>query len=207
MTCQEFWSRLQESPALLREGDGTAADRVFFEHTRGCGSCAGLMARQRALQAGLRRIAAEQAGLGAPARVETALLRQFRVHAGRAHAPAWASLAWLGTLTGRTLAAATATAVLAAVLVSYRVPLSRVLLPPSPSEVEDAASVDSGFVPLPYAGGDAPNAEAAVVRVEMPRSTLVALGVPLADQATSGTVEAELLLGPGGMPQAVRVIE
>jgi hypothetical protein len=161
------------------------------------------MEAQRALQAGLRRMAAEQADLKAPGRVEAALLRRFRAHAPT---PARAVLPWLGPLAGRTLAAVLATAALAAVLVSYRAPLSR-LLRPSPSEVEDAAYPDSGFVPLPYAGGAAPNAEAAVVRVEMPRSTLVALGAPLADQTTAGTVEAELLLGPGGMPQAVRVIE
>jgi hypothetical protein len=91
-------------------------------------------------------------------------------------------------------------------LVFFSAPLSRIL-PASPSEVEDAAYLDSGFVPLPYSGGAAPNADGAVVRVEVPSSTLVALGVPLGDQATGGTVEAELLLGPGGMPQAVRVIE
>lgn len=207
MTCQEFWSRMQESPALLREVDDTPADRELYEHTRGCGQCADLMARQRALQAGLRRIAAEQVGLRTPARVEAALLRQLRAQAGRDHTPARVGPTWLGTLTGRTLAAAAAMAVLAAVLITYRVAPSRVLLPASPSEVEETASVDSGFVPLPYAGGAAPNVEAAVVRVEVPRSTLVALGVPLADQATSGTVEAELLLGPGGLPQAIRVIE
>jgi len=212
MTCQEFWSQLQESPALLREADGTSADRVLFEHMRGCGPCADLVKRQRALQAGLQRIAAEQACLKTPATVEAALLREFRAHAGHAHTPGRTGLLWLGrltpgTLTGRALAAAMVTAALAVVVMSYRAPLSRVLLPPSPAEVEEAAYVDSGFVPLPYAGGAVPNAEAAVVRVEVPSSTLVTLGVPLGDQVTGGTVEAELLLGPGGMPQAVRVIE
>jgi hypothetical protein len=138
--------------------------------------------------------------------MEAAVLRQFRAHAGRVQAPARVGFAWWGTLRGRTVAAALATAALAAFLVFYRAPLSGVL-PPSPSEVEDAAYLDSGFVALPYAGGAAPNAEGAVVRVEVPSSTLVTLGVPLGDQVTGGTVQAELLLGPGGMPQAVRVIE
>ena len=147
-----------------------------------------------------------KAALRAPARVEAALLRHFRARAGRAQHPGRAVLAWLVALRSRTLAAVLATALLAALLISYRGPLLR-LLPPSATEAEDAGYLDSGFVPLPYAGGAVPNAEAAVVRVEMPSSTLVALGVPVADQATGGTVEAELLLGPGGMPQAVRVIE
>ena len=206
MTCQEFWSRIQESRALLPQADGTPADRLLLEHMRDCTCCSDLMKRQRALQSGLRRIAAEQAGLRAPARVEAALLREFRAYAGRAHAPAREGSAWWGTLRGRTVAAALATAALAAMLVFFSAPLSRIL-PASPSEVEDAAYLDSGFVPLPYSGGAAPNADGAVVRVEVPSSTLVALGVPLGDQATGGTVEAELLLGPGGMPQAVRVIE
>jgi hypothetical protein len=205
MTCQEFWSRMPELTALDPQADGSPADRSLDQHMRGCTSCAALVDRQDPLRAVLRRMALEQAGLRAPARLEAALLAQFRAHAGRSQTPARARLAWLGTLTGKTLAAALATAALAAVLVWYRAPSSRILQP-SPSEVEDAAYLESGFVPLPYAGG-APNAEAAVVRVEVPRSTLVALGVPLADQAAGGTVEAELLLGLGGMPQAVRVVE
>ena len=206
MTCQEFWSRIQESRALLPQADGAPADRLLLEHMCDCTCCADLMKRQRALLSGLRRIAAEQTGLRASARVEAALLREFRAYAGHAHAPAREGSAWWGTLRGRTVAAALATAALAAMLVFFSAPLSRIL-PASPSEVEDAAYLDSGFVPLPYSGGAAPNADGAVVRVEVPSSTLVALGVPLGDQATGGTVEAELLLGPGGMPQAVRVIE
>lgn len=205
MTCQEFWTGTQDLPDLPL-AEGTSGDRLLVEHMQSCVSCAALMERQRALQAGLTRMAAEQAELRAPAHVEAALLRQFRAHSGRGRYRIRAGLAWLGDVRGKTLAAALATAALAALLVSYRAPLLR-LLPPSATEVEDASYLDSGFVPLPYAGGTAPNSEAAVVRVEMPRSTLVTLGVPLADQATGETVEAELLLGPGGMPQAVRVIE
>ena len=206
MTCQQFWSRLRELPGQLPPAEVTPADSLLVEHIETCLSCAGLMERQRALHAALKRMAAEQAELTAPAHVEAALLRQFRTHAGRAQYPGRALLAWLVAFRGRTLGAVLATAVLAAVLISYRGDLLR-LLPPSAAELEDAGYLDSGFVPLPYAGGATPNTEAAVVRVEMPRSTLVALGVPLADQATGGTVEADLLLGPGGMPQAVRVIE
>ncbi len=202
MTCQEFWNRTRELPGLLPPA-GTAADTLLVEHMQGCLPCAGLIERQRALQAGLKRMAAEQVELRAPTRVEAALLRQFRAHSGRTHEPAGA--AWLGILRRRALAVALAAAALAAVLISYRGPLLR-LLPPSATEVEDTGYLDSGFVPLPYAGETAPNNEAAVVRVEMPTSTLVALGVPLGDQV-SGTVEADLVLGPGGMPQAVRVIE
>jgi len=206
MTCREFWSRMPELTPLDPHVDGSPADRLLVQHMRGCASCAALIDRQDALRAGLRRMALEQAGLGAPARLEAALLRQFRAHAGRTQTPARAGMAWLGTLTGKTLAAAFVSAALAAVLVWYRAPSARIL-PPSPSEAEEAADLDSGFLPLPYAGGAAPNAETAVVRVEVPRSTLVALGVPLADQATGGTVEAELVLGLGGRPQAVRVVE
>lgn len=206
MTCQEFWSRMRELPGLLPPTEDTPADSLLVEHLEACLSCAGLIERQRALHAGLKRMAAEQAERRAPAHAEAALLRHFRAHAGRAQYPGRAALAWLVAFRGRTLAAVLASAVLAAVLISYRGHLFR-LLPPSATEVEDAGYLDSGFVPLPYAGGATPNTEAAVVRVEMPRSALVALGVPLADPVTGGTVEADLLLGPGGMPQAVRVIE
>lgn len=203
MTCQEFWSRIVELPP---DFEASHSDRLLVQHARGCARCGALLERQRALQAGLRRMAIEQAGLGAPARVEAALLREFRAHALGAQTPSRGGLAWFGTLPGRTVAGALATAALAAVLIWYRAP-SLGILTPSGSEIEDAADLDSGFVPLPYSGGAAPDAESAVVRVEVPRSTLVALGVPMADQTIGGTVEAELLLGLGGMPQAVRVVE
>src|SRR5262249_15114248 len=100
MTCQEFWSLMQESPAPGPRRDATPAD-LLLDHMRGCISCADLMQRQRALRAGLRRMATEQAGLKAPASVETTLLRQFRAHAGSAHTPVRAGLGWQGMLTGR----------------------------------------------------------------------------------------------------------
>jgi len=206
MTCQEFWSQVPELSALDPQVDGSPAGRLLLQHMRGCPTCAALMDRQGALRAGLRRMAQEQAGLRAPAPLEAALLRQFHAHAGRSQTSAPTGFAWLGTPTGKTLTAALVSAALAAVLVWYRAPSSRIL-PLSMPEIEDAADLDSGFVPLPYAGTLAPNPEAAVVRVEVPRSTLVALGVPMSDQATGGTVEAEFVLGLGGLPQAVRIVE
>jgi hypothetical protein len=70
----------------------------------------------------------------------------------------------------------------------------------------DSSDLD-GFVPLPYAASASTTAEPDLVRVEMPRSTLVMLGVPGAAEETTDSVQAEVLLGEGGVPEAVRLVE
>jgi hypothetical protein len=46
-----------------------------------------------------------------------------------------------------------------------------------------------------------------LIRVEMPRSALIAMGVPLTDGDAAEPVEAELMLGAGGAPEAVRILQ
>lgn len=71
----------------------------------------------------------------------------------------------------------------------------------TPAETEYA----TGFLPLEYDGDPSDLSRADLVRVELPRSTLVYFGLASGDDA-SGTVTAELLIGQDGTPEAVRLL-
>ena len=216
MNCDQFRKQLTESGTLEIAAEAQV-------HMGGCPGCADLFQRQHRLEAGLKQMAAAQAGWSAPPRVEAALLEHYRseivqfrsqtVGQDASTAPAARTPFWMH-FRRPALAAAGAFAVgLAPLLISYTQHHSHVVPRTTISQaadIEDDSALDNGFVPLPYFGnsGDLTStAEADVVRVEMPRSTLVTLGVPVNDDGSSATVEAELLLGEGGVPQAVRVLE
>jgi hypothetical protein len=79
---------------------------------------------------------------------------------------------------------------------------------PEVASVESTAATesDAGFIPLPYATETIATDDADLVHVRVARSTLIALGVPLTE-GTDEAVEAEVLLGVGGTPQAVRILQ
>jgi hypothetical protein len=207
MNCDQFRKRLRESGALEAAAAAPA-------HVEGCAGCAALFHEQRRLEAGLKQMAAGQAGWAAPSRVEAALVEEFRSQVRREPAaPAPAGMPFWMRFRLPRLAVAGAMATVLTVLLISRVPHTSPKFAGTAAsealEVDDDSALDNGFVLLPYANsGEIANAaEADVVRVEMPRSALVTLGVPVSDDGNSATVEAELLLGEGGVPQAVRVLE
>jgi hypothetical protein len=198
MTCHEFWNAM---PELAEETD-------VFDHVRECPSCAALLERQRALAAGLKQIAAERQSLQAPPALETRLLEAFRNQTAPRRASAgryW--LTWA--------AAAAAVLVVSFFLVRGRAPqlakpadLGLALMVAGPGE---PGGSDSDFIPLPYGaletGAVPPAEDDDLVRVEIPRSALLALGVPLPADSGTGRVEAVVALGADGMLEGVRVLQ
>lgn len=199
MTCQEFWSRMPELESTAIE----------WEHARECASCSELLEQQRELAAGLRRIAGSRHHGGAPPHVETALLAAFRdrtIVAGTAPLPAAGAhrmrAFWMP------LAAALVTlAVLAGLNLRTRPRLDSVAINPAGAAMFEETELEPGFISLPTAAEMIPGQESDLVHVLVSRKALVALGVPVAEGELDEPVEAEVLLGAGGMPQAVRVIE
>jgi hypothetical protein len=149
---------------------------------------------QRTLAARLRQLAAAQKDMAAPPRVESALRAAFRQQAAQ---PALSPRLW------RWAPALAAVLVLAVFLGWQRRPLSQ---PVAPLETAESMGNDSGFFPLASAEAVPSEDEADLVRVELPRSTLLAWGVPVTEGETGEAVEAEVLLGAGGAPQAVRLL-
>lgn len=210
MNCQEFWKTM---PELTR-------NQSHLAHLQVCPACARWWERQRGLAAGLRTVAAEWSHVEAPARVEARLLAAFREHSGVGHSgPAIAPppRMWLPVITW--FAAAAAVAALALVLVSDRrpQPVHRDLpggfesaLAQAPIELEtsdDSAFNNEDFIPLPNAERISPNEDVNLIRVEVPRSAMIALGYDVSADRASEPVEAEVVLGADGLARAVRFLD
>ncbi len=194
MNCQEFWNTIPE----LGECDES--------HLLECPACAVRMIRHRELEAGFRAVAAGSRQVGAPPRVEARLRTAFRQQTGAEHDSP--SRPWIPAVTW--VAAFAAMFALAAFLVRTRQP--ELVRPPAPRAVEMAAvqqPVDyDGFIPLPNSAGVAADEDDVnLVRVEVPRSAMIALGLDVSADRASELVEADVMLGSNGVARAVRFLE
>jgi hypothetical protein len=198
MTCSEFWEAVPEL-------DETAP---VSEHVKHCSSCAALLGEHRALGIGLKHLARETAQFQAPARVEINLLEQFRQHGGLEprSAPRRKIVMWL------TWASAAAVVVAAALyLFLGRQPVRPGSHPNLQMAMQPAeggsTTLGADFIPTPYADAATVPEDADWVRVELPRSTLLALGlqVPVADGPDR--VQAVVALNSDGVVQGVRLLQ
>jgi hypothetical protein len=71
---------------------------------------------------------------------------------------------------------------------------------------EKRAEYATDFVPLSYGGVQKPMESGEVIRLEMPRSALIAFGLPVNVEHADAPVKAELLLGEDGMARAIRFL-
>lgn len=210
MNCEEFWNSLAKPPGS-----------EFFEpggeqraHLLGCPACETRLARQRELAAGLRGLAESCRALKAPGRVEARLLRAFQAQHG---APAGGNRRWLlpvwATAASLLLAAALLLTMARQPAAPRIIPsglklasVGAAAAPDAAAEMETAGDTD-GFIPLPNAESIGPNEEVNLVRVEVPRSALVALGVDVNPDQAAERVEADVLLGSDGVAKAVRFLD
>jgi hypothetical protein len=212
MNCQEFWDNLP------RRGDDISEEQA--RHVAGCATCAAQWEPLRALAAGLHSMAEEWRAVEAPPRVEAGLMAAFRAHGGPGALGSpeswWTPVfAWAG--------AAAAMMALAAVLIrGYSPaaqpgtvaaprhtarPIVQVAASPGDADSDDDASVlGDGFIRLPNAPRIEANEDFNVVRVEVPGSAMIAMGVSVGEERASGTVVADVALGPDGTARAVRLV-
>lgn len=205
MNCDEFW----------RTPPGAARESQRERHLAECAACTAQEQRRRSLTGVLRSIAAESRSLGAPERVEARLLSVFRTNYG-IPAPLVRS-AWRGMALWAS--AATAVIALALFLVGGRYPQP----PDQPARnamelalLQEAAVIDEntlveerapGFIALPNAATLGPNEEVNLVRVEVPRSAMMAVGLTVNEERALERVQADVMLGADGLPRAVRFLE
>jgi hypothetical protein len=208
MNCQEFWNTM---PELAREAGGAP-----FEHLGECPACAALLNRQRTLASGLRMLAADWRCVEAPARVESRLTAAFLGQAGlappRTESRWWVPLATWATAAAAVIALAMFLARDRQVVPAHRTTSSRVELaavePPADLEtLGDSSDADNDFIPMPNAARIEPNEDLDLVRVEVPRSAMIALGYAVSEDRASEPVEAEVVLGTDGLARAVRFLE
>jgi hypothetical protein len=90
--------------------------------------------------------------------------------------------------------------------ISFSVDGGSVIAPPlPPSQTGETASTD--FVPLGPAGVSAPLDSGQMVRVEVPRAALAALGLPVNVARANETVKADVLLAHDGTARAIRLVQ
>lgn len=69
---------------------------------------------------------------------------------------------------------------------------------------DDDSGSASDFIPLPNVPQIGPNEDTDIVRVEVPRSAMIAMGFAVRADRASDMVEADVMLGPDGLAHAVR---
>jgi hypothetical protein len=209
VNCQEFWNTMPELADQARA--------EHFDHWKACPPCTARLSRQRALKAGLEAVAADLSSLAAPARVEARLRAAFRSESGLA-VNVSANQRWAPMVTW-------ASAVAAMFALAFFLVRDRQPDPPrrSASSVELASVAagtesddyagglapdpDSGFSPLPNAARIGPNEDLNMVRVEVPRSSMIALGFTVSPDRAAEPVQADVMLGTDGLARAVRFLD
>jgi hypothetical protein len=221
-------------PLIIDFARSTPGDEVREEaikrHLLGCPSCAGLVERERAMSAALRRLSESlDAPPPNPAQEEAllAIFDQTGVGATpHAHAPLWmgavAATVILGTvatlfvrLPSRVPPAIDPGGPPAAVSVTSTMPSSPALaasgderpnrtLPRVLAESGDAAAAD--FVIWPGAAAWPPFESGELVRVTLPLDALPALGV-IPPAAAEAVVQADVLVGQDGFARAIRLVQ
>jgi len=154
--------------------------------------------RDPSLAAAFQALAEDEAGIGASAGVEARLLSEVRA---------------IGVARRRrqhraVLAVAAAAMLVIAGLATWR---SRMPAAPTREAATSPASITNevatAFLPLVY--GNVPVTDAQLVRLEVPRSALRSfglLGIEPADESSSATVVADVVVGEDGLARAVRFV-
>jgi len=210
MTCESFDSCVVD----LARGDelGAGVRDQAIGHAEGCVRCAARLEDERTVTSALRAFAARTAGAEAPPWIESTLLRAMRdpeaaEAAGRAAAKPSRAVELL-------LLAAAAAILAAIVVVPPRFDFSRAGRPAATASAPAlaglgaaAAGENSEFVALSY-GEDLGELESLqVVSVELPRTALVALGLPQGDVGQGESVRADVIVGYDGVARAIRFVD
>ncbi len=224
MTCEKFELAGLDLGTLREDDPEHIAAR---EHLRLCPRCAALHENWQALQADLHALGNETRDAETPARVEMRLRQEYRtrhktvkarrvaVFAGWSLAAAAvivAAVSWVGwrkeTERGFVQQAVVGTQKAVPVGNSGQSVNVNEIRPAGPELGETlVASNDTGeFTFLP---GSLPGTleDATVVRVQMQRGALDALGLTVNEERASDLIQVDLLVGDDGQPQALRLAQ
>jgi hypothetical protein len=205
MNCTEFENVVV---AIARdEVIEAAAHREGLAHADNCARCARRLASGITLSEAMAAVIADDGAKQAPPYVSKMLLEGFRERkiAGRRRRVVWIRR----SITG---------AVAAMLLIGSAIMLRKAAETPhnhgtvaAPVDGELSGVADTGdevttdFIPLNY--DPAPAGTTSVVRVQLPRTALIAFGLPVNEDRTEDVIQADLLLDEDGLTRAVRFVE
>jgi hypothetical protein len=222
MNCEEFQVAGLDLTSAAEEGP---RQRAVREHLRTCPHCAALHESWLALRSDLHALGVDTQAAATPSRVELRLRQEFRtkhktLKARRAALITGWALAAAAVLVGgvtwvnwrkdqktRLALHAISSGEISAANRNFSVNSQTVVAAGPELGQALLASNDSGdFTLLP---GSMPGflGDATVVRVEMQRGALGALGFTVDEEHAADLIQVELLLGDDGQPQAVRLPE
>ena len=221
--------------AVARAETVNAADqRVLREHVEACAECRRRLANERMLSAGLAAMAAEPGAPSAA--VRSALLTEFRrekkVVTIRRPVMKWVGIAAVAAAvlmavvlaTGRrkepvvtppSVQVAKTPVPVPVVAPPVQAPVqakARPVLRPRrrpaapPVQVDDAPEVATDFFEIPYVEPLRPEQRADVFRMQVPRASMAAFGLPVTGGRLDSRVTADVLMGEDGVVRAVRFI-
>jgi hypothetical protein len=209
MQCAEFEEIVHD---LDRPGtDGVVLRERALAHAESCARCGQLLTETESLDEALHAIATAEGGQEAPARIESALLREFRgVKAGAARSSFGRRAAALGIAAAVLLVAGVslfrfqpdAKAPAAGPNDQPNIASAATAGPNAQSGAENA----SEFIALPYADDPDGVEGGAVVRVRLSGTALASLGMPVSLTGSPAAVWADLLVSDDGTPQAIRLL-
>jgi hypothetical protein len=226
MTCQEF-GLIARDYARSEWLSATEHERAAT-HVSQCPTCRDRVNNEIALTAALGRVRQRHETIAAPPNVQAAVLAAFEARHRKAR-PVWKHLYWavpvaaallLGfALTRPSKVTEHPTAGLPPrVEPVLRLPAVQeqeaepVLVAPSPRKprpVRLAATPTSRvteFIPLRFGKPVESGEQIQVVRLQMRRSELMRLGLPVAPDAVSAFIQADVLLGEDGLAKAIRFV-
>ncbi|HUN64095.1 MAG TPA: hypothetical protein VMU53_18990 [Candidatus Sulfotelmatobacter sp.] len=221
MTCEEFATAELD---LGSSGIDAQLEIAAREHLRECPHCAALHENWLSLREDLRVLAVETAEAEASPRIEMRLRQEFRTKhkTVRTHRAALV-LGW-----GLAAAAAVVLGIGWADWYFHKGPSvakqTQTNPAPNPAGIHNASPVPQAnapaqsesndvivasnnygeFTPLPDSIPTAPE-DATVVRVQMQRGALSALGLTVNEEHAADLIQVDLLVGDDGVPQAIRL--
>jgi hypothetical protein len=212
MTCEEFATAGLDLGSAETNG---LLQKAAREHLRECAHCAALQENWLSLREDLRGLGAETATAETPARVEMRLRQEFLTKHQTVRHRSVMILGW-SLAAAATLFFAIAGAnwyrhrgVAVAKTPSNAAMTSNALQSSAaaelaPSEVLVASNDSGDFTLLPDSMPPALD-DATVVRVQMQRAALGALGLTVNEEHAGDWIQVDLLVGEDGLPQAVRL--
>lgn len=215
------------------ENVNAAEQRLLREHVETCAECRRRLANERMLSAGLAAMAREP-GVPSP-EVRSALMAEFRrerkVVPIRRPVMKWVAIAAVAAAVviamvmakGRTkespapppVQVVKAPGPVPVIAPQVQAPVQarvRPVLHPRrrpvapPVQVDDAPEVATDFFEIPYVEPLRPEQRADVFRMQVPRASMAAFGLPVTGGRLDSRVTADVLMGEDGVVRAVRFI-